>query len=90
MKAQRVIPLGLIVGLTACAVGPNYHTPRPDAPARFVAAAGGAPSNAVPGTAAAGVDLAAWWRSLDDVELNSLVERAVKSNLDLQIALDRL
>ncbi len=40
--------------------------------------------------AAAGVDLAVWWRSLNDAELESLVERAVKSNLDLQIALDRL
>ena len=85
-----MIPLGLIVGLTACAVGPNYHTPRPDAPARFVAAPGGAQSNAASGASTAGVDLAAWWHSLNDAELNSLVERAVKSNLDLQIALDRL
>jgi len=85
-----VIPLGLIAGLTACAVGPNYHTPRPDEPARFVTAAGEAQSNAAPGSAATGVDLAAWWRSLNDEELNSLVERAIKSNLDLQIALDRL
>ena len=90
MKAQRVIPLGVVVGLAACAVGPNYHTPRPDAPARFVAADGGARSNAASGTAAAGVDPAVWWRSLDDPELNSLVERAVKSNFDVQIALDRL
>ena len=36
------------------------------------------------------VELATWWRALGDEELNSLVDRAVKSNLDLQIALDRL
>jgi len=36
------------------------------------------------------MDLAAWWRALNDEELNSLVDRAVKSNLDLEIALDRL
>jgi NodT family efflux transporter outer membrane factor (OMF) lipoprotein len=36
------------------------------------------------------VDLATWWRALNDEELNSLVDRAVKSNLDLEIALDRL
>jgi len=35
-------------------------------------------------------ELATWWRSLNDEELNSLVDRAVRSNLDLQIALDRL
>ncbi len=89
MKAHQVIPLGLIVGLTACAVGPDYRTPRPDAPARFVAAPAAAQSNAAIGAATPGVDLAVWWRSLNDAQLNSLVERAVKSNLDLQIALDR-
>jgi NodT family efflux transporter outer membrane factor (OMF) lipoprotein len=36
------------------------------------------------------VDLATWWRALNDEELDSLVDRAVKSNLDLEIALDRL
>jgi NodT family efflux transporter outer membrane factor (OMF) lipoprotein len=35
-------------------------------------------------------ELATWWESLNDAELNSLVDRAVKSNLDVQIALDRL
>jgi NodT family efflux transporter outer membrane factor (OMF) lipoprotein len=34
--------------------------------------------------------LATWWRALNDEKLNSLVDRAVKSNLDLEIALDRL
>ena len=36
------------------------------------------------------MDIAAWWRALHDEELNSLVDRAVKSNLDVGIALDRL
>jgi NodT family efflux transporter outer membrane factor (OMF) lipoprotein len=39
---------------------------------------------------AAAPDLAVWWRALNDPELNSLVDRAVKSNLDIEIALDRL
>ena len=43
-----------------------------------------------PPISAADADLATWWRALNDAELNSLVERAVKSNLDLDIALDRL
>jgi NodT family efflux transporter outer membrane factor (OMF) lipoprotein len=34
--------------------------------------------------------MATWWRALNDEELDSLVDRAVKSNLDLEIALDRL
>jgi NodT family efflux transporter outer membrane factor (OMF) lipoprotein len=45
-------------------------------------------SSTVP--AAAAPDLALWWRALNDPELNSLVDRAVKSNLDIEIALDRL
>ena len=36
------------------------------------------------------VDLGRWWQALGDPELDSLVERAVKANPDLQIALDRL
>jgi NodT family efflux transporter outer membrane factor (OMF) lipoprotein len=35
-------------------------------------------------------ELATWWRALNDEKLNSLVDRAVRSNLDIQIALDRL
>ncbi len=34
--------------------------------------------------------MATWWRALNDEKLNSLVDRAVRSNLDIQIALDRL
>jgi NodT family efflux transporter outer membrane factor (OMF) lipoprotein len=36
------------------------------------------------------VDLAAWWHALNDPELDSLIERAVQSNPDVEIALDRL
>jgi NodT family efflux transporter outer membrane factor (OMF) lipoprotein len=36
------------------------------------------------------IDLARWWQSLDDPELNALIERAIQSNLDLKIALNRL
>ena len=87
MYGRRVIPLVMILGLSACAVGPNYHTPRPDLPPQFVAATG---AQSTAEAATSGVDLAAWWRSLNDSELNSLVDRAIKSNLDLQIALTRL
>ena len=89
MRVLRTIGVGLAAGLASCAAGPNYHTPTEDQPANFaatvsrVAATPGAPQ-------AAAVDLAAWWQALHDAELNSLIERAVGSNLDLEIALDRL
>jgi NodT family efflux transporter outer membrane factor (OMF) lipoprotein len=90
VNVLRVVVFGFIAGLTACAVGPSYRTPKPDEPRAFASqvaansAGSGAPSTAAP------VDLAAWWRALNDEELDSLVDRAVKSNLDIAIALDRL
>jgi NodT family efflux transporter outer membrane factor (OMF) lipoprotein len=76
--------------LAGCAVGPSYRTPKSDVPPNFAAhaAANSAASNSA--TSAATPDLATWWRALNDEELNSLVDRAVNSNLDVEIALDRL
>jgi NodT family efflux transporter outer membrane factor (OMF) lipoprotein len=93
VKALRLIVLGLTAALTACAVGPNYRAPKPDAPPSFAAKVdanklAANPAGAQP--AAPPPDLATWWRALNDEELNSLVDRAVHSNLDLAIALDRL
>lgn len=61
--------------------------PAPDTPPSF--AAESAATRASYANAPA-PDLAAWWHSLEDTELNSLVERAIKSNPDLEIALTRL
>ena len=85
VKAVPAICFWFVVGLTGCAVGPNYRAPKPDAPPQFAAKA------AVPANAAGPApELASWRRSLNDPELDSLVERAVKSNLDVEIALTRL
>ena len=92
------LPLGLALcgaALTGCAVGPNYHEPKPDVPSAFVVPQL-IPPGATAGTvapaqkAAAAPDIAVWWRALDDQELDSLIERAIKSNPDLEIALARL
>jgi len=82
VKALPLLAMSAFAGLAACAVGPSYHAPKFDVPAAFVAAAGPPEQSAV--------DLATWWRALNDPQLNSLVDKAVQSNLDLQIALDRL
>jgi NodT family efflux transporter outer membrane factor (OMF) lipoprotein len=74
--------------LTACAAGPSYRTPKPDTPPNFASRVAAAASSAQPTVPPP--DLATWWRTLNDEELDSLVDRAVKSNLDLEIALDRL
>jgi NodT family efflux transporter outer membrane factor (OMF) lipoprotein len=90
VNALRLIVLGLVASLTACAAGPSYRIPKSDAPPAF---ASQVPMNSAGSTtqpAAPTPDLATWWRALNDEELDSLVDRAVKSNLDLEIALDRL
>ncbi|MBU6410754.1 MAG: efflux transporter outer membrane subunit [Verrucomicrobia bacterium] len=70
------IPMALIAG---CAVGPNYRRPAISAPARWTEPLRGGETNAA-------ASLAAWWKNFHDSELNSLVDRAVRSNLDLRVA----
>jgi NodT family efflux transporter outer membrane factor (OMF) lipoprotein len=79
MKRGLLFVVGSMAAVASCAVGPRYSAPTADEPATFAAAAAGATP-----------ELATWWRALNDEDLNSLVDRAVKSNLDVQMALDRL
>jgi NodT family efflux transporter outer membrane factor (OMF) lipoprotein len=74
---------GVALFAGGCAVGPNYQ--RPDIPvgpewteARQV------------GVDTRSADLTRWWTAFNDPLLNSLVERAVSSNLDLRIAAARI
>jgi NodT family efflux transporter outer membrane factor (OMF) lipoprotein len=95
MHARRCLSIllaTLITALTACAVGPNYHTPKTPMPQGYAAGSGGAaPNGAASAPAApATVELASWWHALKDAELDSLIDRAVTANPDLIIALDRL
>src|SRR5438105_1138153 len=85
-------PLLLAVG---CEVGPNYRTPKLQVPGSFDAnyTAGATNATTRPSSATAStrpVDLVHWWRSLNDPELDSLVERAVAGNLDQHMAGARL
>src|SRR5579883_531789 len=71
--------------LAGCTVGPDYKTPATPVPPAFVAAAA-EPAKAVKPS----IDLANWWHSFNDPELDSLVKRAIASSLDIEIALTRL
>jgi NodT family efflux transporter outer membrane factor (OMF) lipoprotein len=73
--------------LCGCSAGPDYAPFSLRTP--FAFASSGAERSARPGRWA-GADLTHWWRAFRDPELNSLVERAVAANLDIEIALDRL
>lgn len=82
--------LGAAFALAGCTVGPNYHTPSAPLSRNYDITPSTQPATANATQPAAPVDLAVWWRSLNDPELDSLVDRALQSNLDLDIALTRL
>lgn len=81
-----VCAFAIVAALPGCAVGPNYRAPKMKMPDGF-AAASGAPA-ATPANAA--VDLSRWWHSLNDAQLEALIDRAIQSNTSLEIALTRL
>ena len=82
MSARSALAAALAALLTGCAVGPDYHPPQLPLPDHYVAQ----PQS----TGASAIDLAAWWRALQDPELDALIERAIAANPDVQIALDHV
>src|ERR1700692_883095 len=89
MPAARSLCIGMLfAGLAGCAVGPNYHEPKPTTPGEFVAL--GEAGRQTAAAARPVVDLNRWWQSLDDPELDSLIDRAIGANPDIEIALTRL
>jgi NodT family efflux transporter outer membrane factor (OMF) lipoprotein len=83
MRAFAWLP-AVALGLAGCAVGPDYHSPKTAVPEGFAAAAAAAAQSQ------AAADMVRWWQSLNDPELDSLVERAIQANPSLEIALTRL
>ena len=77
--AGVVLPL-IFIG---CSVGPNYQEPVLAVPAAWHEAR-------QPGIDTRTAELARWWTAFDDPLLNSLIERALRSNLDLRIAEARI
>jgi NodT family efflux transporter outer membrane factor (OMF) lipoprotein len=93
---RRHAAVALCAALGACTVGPDYHAPLISMPANFTAAAT-EPAPAVKPAAAktktdapSAIKLETWWRALGDSELDTLIERAIASNLDIEVALTRL
>ena len=67
--------------LAGCMVGPNYNTPPTRPPSGY------GESHPGPTTKASEpVDLAVWWRTFHDPELNSLINRAIRGNNTLKQA----
>lgn len=77
--------LSLALLAAGCLVGPDYQAPRPKLPDKWAAQ----PSQPA-GAALADSKLAQWWTIFNDPVLVSLEKRALKANLDLQVAQARL
>ncbi|MGD0767424.1 MAG: efflux transporter outer membrane subunit [Tepidisphaeraceae bacterium] len=86
--AKRMSVLVVSVALSGCTVGPDYHTPTTTMPGAFTSMS---PSTQ-PAAAARKqpADIARWWNSFSDPELDSLIDRGLAANFDLEIALTRL
>lgn len=88
-------PLAAVMGLSGCAVGPDYEAPTGAAPADFSSlqdpAQGAAPTVPTATALVAGeADFAVWWRVFNDPIMDRLIERAVQSNVDLRAATARV
>ena len=78
------------MALAGCTAGPNYHRPSVTLPSVYSAVAASQGVDGPPAPAPQPIDLAHWWQTLNDPVLNSLLDRAIESNLDLQVAIARL
>ncbi|MBF0505895.1 MAG: efflux transporter outer membrane subunit [Nitrospirae bacterium] len=86
-----LIAAGLALSITGgCMVGPEYHPPQPAAVPPAWSGVSKLPADQPSMATAQPADLVQWWRQFNDPILNELVEEAVKTNLDLQIAGTRL
>ena len=88
MKPNHLSAVALLAFLAGgCAnipsVGPDYHKPETKTPAHWSEPLAGGETNSAAVTAA-------WWKNFHDAELDSLIERAACSNLDLRIAQSRV
>jgi multidrug efflux system outer membrane protein len=87
MKLNHLLLLSFLTILAGgCTVRPNYHGPESQdhmPPALWDNTLNGGETNAP-------VSPTAWWQNFHDAELDSLIGRAVQSNLDLQIAQARV
>jgi multidrug efflux system outer membrane protein len=84
MKTTPLILSAVLAAAAAgCAVGPDYHKPAAAAPAQWTGTLAG-------GETPAADTVTAWWHTFNDPELDSLISRAVQSNLDLRIAQARV
>lgn len=78
-----LLTIAALFVIAGCAVGPNYHSPETKAPAQWTEPLAAGETNSA-------IAAADWWKDFHDSEMDSLIQRAVQSNLDLRIAQARV
>jgi multidrug efflux system outer membrane protein len=88
---MKCFPLGILaaIGLAGCTVGPNYHEPRSKAPDAFGETATASTTQPSRATTQP-IQITEWWATFHDPELDSLIQRAVKTNPNLAQAESRI
>jgi multidrug efflux system outer membrane protein len=88
----RLAPALLAMLTSGCLLGPNYKRPKIDMPEAWsdVKTPQGVPATQSSEARQAATDVSRWWKTLNDPMLDSLIERAVQSNLDLRQAEARI
>jgi len=82
------ITLGAL-GIAGCTVGPDYQRPRVNMPGNWVGATTKPttqPTTHTSITIPQPAEMREWWKAFHDATLDSLIARALESNLDLQSA----
>jgi len=78
---RLIAPLVLVLALTGCLVGPNYHRPATVVPAQFPDA---------PATGSESIADKKWSELFQDAALNQMVAAALEKNFDVRIAAERV
>lgn len=84
--ARRGLAAGVTFTLAACAVGPDYRPPKEVSPDEWHSL----PQTGVRVESPDAPSLAAWWTSLNDPQLNELIERAIAHNKTAKQAFARV
>ncbi len=77
------------LAISGCMVGPDFQAPHPEAPSGWAGVTAAAPRQPSVATAQP-AELVQWWKRFDDPTLTQLVEEALKTNLNLQLAVANL
>jgi len=89
IRARHFAVLVITLGLSACAVGPEYKRPEFPVPDRFARDDSTRLQNGTSQADSSGTADAEFWRGFGDAELSRLIELALIRNQDLGLAVSR-